>query len=127
LKTQRPVAVGFVALPEKLSGTWPAQGLPERVKLYGREFVRSRRWAFPYLGVRAQYREDVDHRSMHLMVYSDGHFEIDHMDDANPERGHVLEHTMRDVAATKLGGVVVGLGVVALAGALAWLVSKLED
>jgi hypothetical protein len=120
------VAVGFVELAHKLAGPWPG-GTPERVQIYGRTFVHSRRWAFPYAGgVVAQYREDVDRNSMHLKVFDDGHFEIDHVDAANPERGHVLAHAMQDVSGTKLGGVVVGLGVTALAAALAWAVSRLH-
>jgi hypothetical protein len=124
LNEGKQFAVGFVRLTEKIEGPWPSQGLPEHVQLGGRSFTRSRRWAFPYLGVVAQYREDVDHGSLHLMVFSDGHYEIDHRDDANPERGFVVEHTMRDVAQTSLGGVAVALGVTALASAVAWLIGK---
>jgi hypothetical protein len=71
--------VGFATLPDTLSGVWREAGLV------------------------AQYREDVDHRSMHLFVHDDRSWTIDHVDDANPERGHVLEHAIRDVLPTPVG------------------------
>ena len=123
----KPRSVGFVKLSEPITGRWLwSPHLPERVQMKGRTFVISKRWAFPYVGVVAQYREDVDHDSAHLEVLSDGTYRIDHIDAANPERGHVLEHGMRDLNATRVGGVVVGLGVTVLAAAVAWLVSKLD-
>jgi hypothetical protein len=116
--------VGFARLPETLTGTWPFQGFPERVQLLGRAFTRSRKYAFPYAGVVAQYREDKDHESMHLMVFGDGHFEIDHIDDANPERGHVLEHALKDASNTTGGAIVITLGVAGVAAGLSWLLTR---
>ncbi|HLO20033.1 MAG TPA: hypothetical protein VK192_06020 [Sphingomicrobium sp.] len=127
MKKASCVAVGFVELAQPLTGPWPFSSPPEHVQVFGKDFVRSRRWVFPRRNVVAQYREAVDHQSMHLMVYSDGHFEIDHVDAANPERGHVIEHAMRDVSSTPLGGVVVGLSIVALGSVMAWLIAKLDD
>jgi hypothetical protein len=95
--------VGFATLPDTLSGVWREAGFPPHVALLGRSFTRSDTWKAPYPGVVAQYREDVDHGSMHLFVHDDRSWTIDHIDDANPERGHVLEHAIRDVLPTPVG------------------------
>lgn len=97
------MSVGEIPITPALQGAWPLQDFPERAVVLGRTFARSHAWAFPYSGVVAQYREDVDRNSMHLRVYEDGHFDITHMDEANPERGLVLEHAIKDVSRTFLG------------------------
>lgn len=117
-------SVGFAPLPETIAGRWPFEGFPEKVELLGRTFTRSIKWAYAYAGVAAQYREDVDHHSMHLMVFRDGRYEIDHVDDANPERGHVLEHALKDVSNTTGGAIVITVGVVALSAGLSWLLTR---
>jgi hypothetical protein len=117
-------AVGFAPLPEPLAGRWPFQGFPEQVELLGRTFARSRKYAFPYAGVVAQYREDCDHDSMHLMVFRNGHYEIDHIDAANPERGHVLEHALKDASHTTGGAIVITLGVAGVVAGFSWLLSR---
>lgn len=117
-------AVGFARLPEPLSGQWPYPGYPARVKLLGRSFTRSEAWTFPYAGIAAQYREDRDRGAMHLMVGSDGAYVIDHIDEANPERGLVLEHAFKDALHTPVGALVL-LGVVVggVAG-VSWLLTR---
>lgn len=117
-------AVGMSELAQPLTGKWTANGFPPTVTINGRAFKRSDEWAFPYSGVVAQYREDVDHHSMHLLVREDGTWIVDHTDDANPERGLVLEHAVRDVSQTALGAfIVVGLAVAA-SGALAYALTR---
>lgn len=105
-------AVGLAMLEQPLRGRWTAQGFPPSVVLLGRTFVRAK-WAAPRRQVVAQYREDVDHNSLHLMVTSDGNWIIEHSDDANPDRGLVLEHTFRDVIQTPVGALAL-LGTVVL-------------
>lgn len=112
-------SVGDIPLSPAIHGQWPAQGFPERVQLLGREFTRSKSWSFPYPGVVAQYREAVDHNSMHLRVFDDGHYDVTHLDEANPERGLVLEHALRDVSGTFVGGLLLTAAGTALAIALA--------
>jgi hypothetical protein len=115
--------VGLARLAEPLRGTWELSTFPELVTLLGRTFRRAS-WAAPYPGVIAQYREDVDRVSLHLMVHADKTWIIDHTDDANPDRGLVLEHTFRDVAQTPVGG---GLLVAALfltAFGLSWALTR---
>lgn len=95
-------SVGFATLEQPLRGRWTFEGFPPVVTLLGRTFKRAT-WAAPRHLVAAQYREDVDRDSMHLMVGADGNWIIEHTDDANPDRGLVLEHTFRDVIHTPVG------------------------
>lgn len=114
------MSVGDIPINPAIRAAWPTPGVfPVAVQLLGRSFVRSSAWSFPYPGVVAQYREDVDHNSMHLRVFDDGHFDVTHLDEANPERGFVLEHAIRDVSGTFVGGLVLTAAGTALAIALA--------
>lgn len=79
--------VGFTMLPETLRGAWAFPDFPKRVELGGRTFVRSDTWAARLSGVARQYREDVARHAMHLYVLDDGTWKIDHVDEANPEKG----------------------------------------
>lgn len=117
-------AVGFAELAEPLRGAWPLPNFPEVVQLLGRTFKRSTTWAAPLPSVVAQYREDVDRNSMHLLVHADRSWVIEHTDDANPERGLVLEHTFRDVIQTPLGAVLFTLGVVGLAAGVSYALTR---
>lgn len=102
---------GFAALPAPLRGAWAFQGFPAVVTLLGRRFKRSA-WAFPMPGVAAQYREDKPAGSLHVLVHTDGTWSADHTDDANPDRGLLLEHAIRDVAPTPVGRFLLFLAVV---------------
>lgn len=123
-------AVGFATLPEPLRGSWlvhdqsGALFFPPAANLLGRVFKRSTKWAAPYAGVAAQYREDVDRRAMHLMVHTDGTWVIDHVDEANPERGLVLEHTFRDVVQTPWGAALLVAGVLGVSVGLSYALTR---
>ena len=117
-------AVGFATLSEPLRGAWQFADYPARVELGGRSFVRSDTWAAPLPHVVRQYREDVDRHSMHLYVRDDHTWEIDHVDDANPERGLVLEHTFRDVVQTTWGAALLALGVVGVSAGLSYALTR---
>jgi len=117
-------AVGFASLPEPLRGPWPFADYPQHVELGGRSFTRSDTWAAPLLGVVRQYREDRDRGSMHLYVRDDHTWEIDHVDDANPERGLVLEHTFRDVIHTGWGATLLAVGLVAASAGVSWALTR---
>ena len=82
-------------------GDWPYRGLPEEVKLAGRVFQRAK-FSLPYPGVRAQYREARARDSAHLFVLDTGRFVVPHIDDANPDRGLMLEHGLRDLLPSVL-------------------------
>lgn len=116
-------AVGFAELADPLHGTWTFDGFPDVVSMLGRTFKRAT-WAAPYPKVAAQYREDVDHDSMHLMVHDDHTWVIEHTDDANPDRGLVLEHTFRDVIQTPLGAVLFTLGLVGVAAGVSYALTR---
>lgn len=117
-------SVGFATLPQPLRGAWPFLDYPPHVDLGGRHFTRSDTWAAPLPGVVKQYREDVDRQSMHLYVHADHTWEIDHVDEANPERGLVLEHTFRDVIQTTWGALLLTAGVVALSVGVAYAFTR---
>lgn len=117
-------SVGFAKLPEQLRGAWTFDGFPLRVELVGRSFVRSDTWAAPLPGVIRQYREDVDHNSMHLEVHDNGLWTIDHVDEANPERGHVLEHAIRDVVQTPLGALLLVAGVIGVSAGISFALTR---
>lgn len=123
-------AVGFATLPEPLRGSWllhkPDGSLffPSVVTVDGRRFVRSDTWAAPLPGVAKQYREDVDRNSMHLEVRNDGTWEIDHIDEANPEHGLVLEHAVRDVIQTPLGAALLTVAVVGTVAAVSYALTR---
>lgn len=123
-------AVGFASLPEPLRGPWPvrsesgALNFPPRITIGPRSFTRSTKWAASYPGVVAQYREDLDRNAMHLMVHDDGTWSIDHVDEANPERGLVLEHAYRDVIHTWWGALLLTGGVVAVSAGVSFALTR---
>ena len=98
-------SVGYVPLNDPVSGQWPFSDYPIQVDINGSRFIEAY-YEFPYVGVVAQYREDRDYGSKHLMVYDDGSYLIDHLDEANPDRGHVSEHLMLDVMPTTGGFII---------------------
>lgn len=116
-------AVGFAMLAQPLRGRWTEQGFPPEVVLDGRTFKRAK-WAAPRRLVAAQYREDVDHDSMHLLVGADGNWIIEHTDDANPDRGLVLEHTFRDVIQTPAGALALLGAVVLVTAGLSYALTR---
>ncbi len=69
---------------------------PEWLHL-GERVFRLARWRKAYPGVVIQYREHVPVRSMHLMVYADGTYSIDHVDDFNPDLGFPVRHLVFDL------------------------------
>jgi len=94
-----PNSIGARPVPSSrgaVRGKWVFPGLPERVTLEGRVYERAK-FSLPYPGVIAQYREAVAHDSRHLFVLTNGRFVVPHLDEANPDRGHMLEHAVRDV------------------------------
>jgi hypothetical protein len=117
------VAVGFADLAQPLRGTWTPQGFPPSVVLLGRTFKRAV-WAAPRRLVVAQYREDVDRDSMHLLVRADGSWIVEHTDDANPDRGLLLEHTFRDAIQTPVGAAIFSVGVVAVSVGISYALTR---
>lgn len=98
---RRPdVRIGEIPVRPVISDWWTLGSFPEWVVVRGRLFQRAS-WAYPYDGVVAQYREHATRNAMHLMVFRDGHFEIDHIDEDNPDRGRVVEHFFNDVPIGK--------------------------
>lgn len=120
----RCASVGFASLAEPLRGPWPFADFPPRVDIGGHSFRRSDTWAAPVAHVVRQYREETDRGSMHLYVHDDRTWSIDHIDEANPERGLVLEHAFRDVIHTPWGAALLVAGVVALSAGLSFALTR---
>jgi hypothetical protein len=99
---QSSSSVGAVPTPGgPVRGEWPWRGLPNEVRLAGRVFERAK-FSLPYPGVIAQYREAKARDSAHLFVLDTGRFVVPHIDDANPDRGLMMEHAMRDMLPSLL-------------------------
>jgi hypothetical protein len=124
--TTTPIAaaVGLAMFDTPLRGTWTFNGHPDTITLLGHTFKLSTKWAAPRRFVVAQYREDVPHNSLHLMVKSDGTWSIDHTDDANPEQGLVLEHAVLDVVQTPVGALLLTAAVAAVSAGVSFLLTR---
>lgn len=92
---QDPI-MGARALSPALRGKWPSTDLPLTITVHGRPF-RKAEWAWPYPGVRAQYRETNPQGSMHLFVLEDGTWIVPHIDEENPDLGNPLTHLAKDI------------------------------
>jgi hypothetical protein len=118
--------VGKIPISPALTGTWPfGQVFPPFVELTDAAGVTHTfalaRWAWPSpLCNGVQYRETVDYDSLHLIVYPDGTWMADHVDQANPDApGHFLEHVVKDNGqALVLGLAVAGFGLGLVGGLL---------
>jgi hypothetical protein len=112
---ERFAGLGKIPVIPTITGTWPLGNLfPHEVQIGGVTFRRAT-WASPFDGASAQYREVTDYNAMHLVIYRNGSFVIDHLDEANPDQRHVLEHAVLDVplATTIVCGIAgFGLGLV---------------
>jgi hypothetical protein len=99
---KRPeVRIGEIPLKPPVNGWWMLPDFPEWVFAEGRWFRRAT-WSNPfYAGVVAQYREPKPRDAMHLRVFNDWHYEIDHLDEDNPDRGRVVQHFFNDMAIGK--------------------------
>lgn len=115
------------SLAQPIAGWWTLQEFPERVAAGGRTF-RLARWKQGYPGVVEQYREEVERYSMHMKVYANGYWVIDHIDEDNPDLGRELPHFFNDHPVGKAakwvgtGAAVVG-GMIVLAHLAESLVS----
>ena len=122
----RTADLGEIRIDPPITGVWKHRGFPKVVWEAGVQFVRSDFWTLPQRGVCAQYRQAVRENAAHLHVLVDGSFRIDHLDEANPDQGEVVQHFIKDtpvgkglgpVACVALGvvtGASVGFGVAAL-------------
>jgi hypothetical protein len=63
--------------------------------LLGTTFRRAG-WKQDYPGVVEQYREERATESMHLKVFADGTWTVDHVDDYNPDLQLPLQHFFAD-------------------------------
>ena len=117
-----PISIGALPLAPVLEGPWTLPNFPERIVLLGRSFRRAG-WRQPYEGVVEQYREENVRNSMHLKIFSDGRWVVDHIDEDNPDLGRPIEHFFNDhpvgrfaKAAAPLCAVAVGILVLARIG-----------
>lgn len=98
---------------------WPEQGFPDIIEIDGQTFARALRKQ-PYTGVIEQYRATVPRDSAHLLVLDDGTYQIDHVDEYNPDMGYPVRHWAVDhpkgIATLLLGGGALGLAGAAMYG-----------
>jgi hypothetical protein len=91
-----PQGLGTIPVEPHVYGQWPFEGFPEQVVLNGRTFNLAK-WSWPlYSGVQQQYREAVPTNSQHLMIYDDLSYDVQHMDEINPDAGNPLQHAVVD-------------------------------
>lgn len=112
--------IGAIPIEPAITGTWPfGDVFPPTVQLGDRTFQIAT-WAWPlYSGVVQQYREAVPTNAMHLLVFRDGSFEIGHLDEANPDRGLVLQHAALDAPlGTAIACALAGFGLGLVGGLL---------
>ena len=108
--------LGRIPVEPHVYGQWPFQGFPRQITLGepdgSTHTFAIAQWASPfYSGVVQQYRETVPTNAQHLMIFRDGSFLIDHVDEANPDQGLVLQHAVLDVGAPLAAGLaVLGFG-----------------
>lgn len=118
--------LGRIPISPALTGTWPwGNDFPPVVELTDvagvtHTFALARlAWPAPICN-GVQYREAVDHDSLHLIVYPDGSWMADHRDESNPDvPGQFLEHVVKDNGqALLLGMAVAGFGLGLVGGLL---------
>ena len=103
-----------------MRGTWTLPDFPDEIWLGDRLF-RKAQWRQPYDGVVEQYREAVARNSAHLKVFANGVWEIDHIDEDNPDMGRPIEHFFND---HPLGKAIKVVGIFALAFAAVGAVAR---
>jgi len=117
---ERFAGLGKIPVIPAITGTWPLGNLfPHEVQIGGTTFRRAT-WAWPlYSGVVAQYREAVAENAMHMMIYRNGSFVIDHVDEISPELGDPIQHAIVDapLATTIMCGLA-GFGIGLIGGLL---------
>lgn len=87
----------MIPLRQVERGRWPKGQLPAAALIGGRLYRRAK-WSWPRKGVVAQYREARARLSRHLYVREDGTWEVNHVDEVNPDGpGGALAHFWRDV------------------------------
>lgn len=114
-----------------MRGHWNLPDFPDEVWLGDRLF-RKAQWRQSYDGVLEQYREAVAQNSAHMKVYANGVWEIDHIDEDNPDMGRPVEHFFNDhplgkflkAAATV---VVIGAGAALVGAAVGSAVEALTE
>lgn len=76
-------------------GDWALTEFPDAVDVDGVLFCRAVRKQ-PYAGVVEQYREAVERDSMHMLIFDDGSYLVDHVDQYNPDMGAPARHFLAD-------------------------------
>lgn len=76
-------------------GDWELTEFPDAIDVDGVIFARAVRKQ-PYPGVIEQYREAVERDSMHMLVFQDGSYLVDHVDQYNPDMGAPARHFLTD-------------------------------
>lgn len=85
---------------------------PDEVQVNGVQFRRAK-WKEAKPGVVEQYRQAVERSSRHLLVFGDGRWIIDHVDEINPDMGDDTAPVRHFVTDHPLGQGLFGLALAA--------------
>lgn len=106
-------------LDPPIRAPWSFSDFPDHIEIDGVVFNRAIRKQ-GYTGVIEQYRAATPRDSAHLLVLEDGTYQIDHVDEYNPDMGYPVRHWLvdhpRGVATVILGAGALGLGAAAVYG-----------
>lgn len=83
---------------DPIVGVWTTVGFPQQVVVGGRTYNKTTRTII-VSSVAAHYRENSEFNARHLYVFTDGTFKITHLDEYNPDMGHVVSHLMFDASS----------------------------
>jgi hypothetical protein len=92
--------LGILEVQPPLIGQWPWSSFPQIISFAGNLYQLAR-WAWPYEGVSAQYRQVVARNALHMLVYKTGQYIVSHADEYNPDMGFVAEHAAADIPLVK--------------------------
>lgn len=98
---------------DPIIGTWTAMDFPRQVVVGGVTYNKTTRVA-GVLGVVVHYRENVEFKAKHLFVFDDGTFRVTHLDEYNPDLGHVIAHLAFDASSIILPPLLLGVALLVI-------------
>lgn len=109
-------------LPRPIQGAWPFQEYPEKIVLTydSKEFHMTRSiWNSGKTGAEVVYRGDEAQNSLHLDVFANRTYQVDHIDCINPDKSLIAAARHADTDAGYGGWATLGLFAVVTISVLA--------